>query len=80
MDVQLVWAFDEPRAGLNGLMPLTKADAADACLVVLERMLTGIAGRYSYARTEVRALMPPWRASTSHRSVSSGPRNRCSNS
>jgi hypothetical protein len=58
MDVQLVWAFDEPPAGFDGLMRLTKADAADARLAVLERMLTGLAGRYSYARTELRAFMP----------------------
>lgn len=58
MDVQLAWAFDEAPPGLDGLRRVTKVDAADTRLTALERMLTNMAGRYTYGRTELRAFMP----------------------
>ena len=58
MDMQFAWAFDEPPAGLEKLRRLTGLDAADPRLAALEPMLTRMAGKYAYARTELRAFMP----------------------
>lgn len=59
MDVLFAWAFDEPPAEIEALRRVTKADAADPRLAALERMLASMSGRYTYARTELRALKVP---------------------
>lgn len=58
MDMQFAWAFDEAPPELGKLLRLTALDAADPRLAALEPMLKRLAGRYAYARTELRAFMP----------------------
>ncbi len=58
MDMQFVFAFDEPPPGLSGLHQLVDADPGDARLLAFERGLSTMAGKYTFASTNLRTLKP----------------------
>ena len=54
MDVQLVFAFDQPPAGLERWVRQADIPPGDARLAELERLVQSAKGRMTYARTELR--------------------------
>lgn len=58
MDVQLVFAFDQPPAGLERWVRQADIPPGDARLAELERMVQSAKGRMTYARTELRVEAP----------------------
>jgi hypothetical protein len=58
MDMQFVFAFDEPPPGLAGLHHLDDADPDSARLLAFERGLTAMAGKFTFATSNLRTLRP----------------------
>ncbi len=58
MDVQFVFAFDQPPPGLSGLHHLDDADPDNARLLAFERGLTTMAGKFTFATSNLRTLRP----------------------
>lgn len=58
MDMQFVFAFDEPPPGLAGLHHLDNADPDNARLLAFERGLTAMAGKFTFATSNLRTLRP----------------------
>jgi len=58
MDMQFIFAFDEPPAGLSKLLHLDNADPGDSRLMAFERSLSTMAGKFTFAASELRTLKP----------------------
>lgn len=58
MDMQFIFAFDEPPAGLGKLLHLDNADPGDSRLLAFERSLSTLAGKFTFATSELRTLKP----------------------
>lgn len=58
MDLQFVFAFDEPPLGIVNLQHLDDADPGDPRLMAFERSLTGMAGKFTFASSSLRTLKP----------------------
>ncbi|MBK7000401.1 MAG: caspase family protein [Rhodoferax sp.] len=58
MDMQFVFAFDQPPSGLDGLHHLENADPSDPRLAAFERSIGSMSGKFTFASTELRTLKP----------------------
>lgn len=58
MDMQFVFAFDEPPPGLAGLHHLDGADPDNPRLLAFERGLAAMAGKFTFASSNLRTLKP----------------------
>lgn len=58
MDMQFVFAFDEPPPGLAKLNHLDDADPDDPRLMAFERSLSKMAGKFTFASSSLRTLKP----------------------
>jgi hypothetical protein len=58
MDMQFVFAFDEPPPGLAGLHRLDGATPDNPRLQAFERGLTAMAGKFTFATSNLRTLKP----------------------
>lgn len=58
MDLQFVFAFDQPPPGLSALHRLVDADPDDPRLAAFERSLAAMAGKFTFAATNLRTLKP----------------------
>lgn len=59
MDIQFIFAFDEAPPGIERLMGMLEVAADDPRLATLESLLPRMAGKYSFASTELRSLPAP---------------------
>lgn len=58
MDLVFAFGFDEAPPGLNSLLNAPELDAGDARLATLERWLSALSGKFSFATANLRALPP----------------------
>jgi hypothetical protein len=58
MDMQFIFAFEQPPASLQGLVGLSDLLPTDPRLAAFERSLSVAKGTYAYATTELRTLKP----------------------
>ncbi len=58
MDMQFVFAFDEPPAGLSKMYRLDDVNPDDPRLLAFERTLSSMAGKFTFASTSLRTLKP----------------------
>jgi hypothetical protein len=59
MDVQLIFAFDQPAPDLRAWVGKSNIPAGDPRLADLARVLAGAKGKFTYAKTELRVLPKP---------------------
>lgn len=59
MDVQFIFAFDQPAPDLRAWLGKGAMNAGDPQLAELERLLLSASGKFSYVRTELRVLEKP---------------------
>ena len=59
MDMQLVFAFDQPAPDLRAWVGKSNITAGDPRLAELARVIAGAKGKFTYAKTELRVLPKP---------------------
>lgn len=59
MDVQLIFAFDQPAPDLRAWVGKSNIPAGDPRLAELARVIAGAKGKFTYAKTELRVLPKP---------------------